>query len=65
MCDNVAVVFGMILFIYTTMSIFSGEMNPLLWISGSGERVFVMSMTFAFELLLFLGAIIRIYGFDR
>ena len=58
-------VFGMIVFIYTTMSIFAGEMNPLLWISGSGESVFVMSMTFAFELFLFLEAIIRIYGFDE
>lgn len=55
------VVFGMIVFIYTTMSIFAGELNPLLWISGSGEKVFGVSMVFAIELYLFLHAITLLY----
>lgn len=46
-------VFGMILFIYVTMSIFAGNWNPVLWISGSGNRVLLLSYAFFVEIMFF------------
>lgn len=59
---KIFIVLGMVLFIYSTMSIFSGEMNPLLWIRGDDERVFVLSFAFTIELLLFVTACIGTFG---
>jgi hypothetical protein len=47
------VVFGMIVFIYLTMSIFAGNWNPVLWISGSGKRVLWLSYAFFVEIVFF------------
>lgn len=61
---KIFVVFGMIFFIYSTMSIFSGELNPLLWISGSSNRVGALSLAFSIELFLFVAACISILDID-
>lgn len=50
---KIFVVFGMIVFIYTTMSVFSGEMNPLLWINPHNEVKIWRLYIFVVEIMFF------------
>lgn len=61
---KIAVVFFMVLFIYATMSIFSSEVNPLLWINQHNVINDWVLYVFIVEVMLFCLICCLLYTYE-